>query len=180
MNPAYNSALRMLARRDHVSGELRRKLKQKKYSDEQIQSAIERLIDLGYLKDGVVTKRRLQALVNKGFSVSFAIEKLVTLGFDRKLLQAAAKLESNRYDESDPSEESYEVENQDLENLEAIFKKKLNGKNDEKSVARAVRYLMSKGQSFTTVQNIFNKIQKPLGLRWPYSNFQKSRKNKKE
>ncbi|GBE30208.1 MAG TPA: regulatory protein RecX [Bacteroidetes bacterium] len=48
---AYNQGIRLLARRDHAVAELRRKLMQRKYSHDEIEEALSRLIARNFLND---------------------------------------------------------------------------------------------------------------------------------
>lgn len=47
-----NCAVGLLSRRDHSVGELRRKMRERGYQSSEIETAIERVIDLGYQDDG--------------------------------------------------------------------------------------------------------------------------------
>ena len=56
-NPAYVDALRRLGRRDHSVTEMRRALRRKGFGPQQIQDAISRLSQAGYLDDSSFAER---------------------------------------------------------------------------------------------------------------------------
>ncbi len=99
-DPCLQTALRLLARRDHFSTELSRKLKEKGFSAQEISATIERLRKMRYLDD----RRALTAYAEemkrhrKGFL--FFLKKLMERGargfFSDGDLRAAYPLEEER------------------------------------------------------------------------------------
>jgi len=105
---AYGKAVELLARRAHFRAELGRKLGKKGFSEDEVEAALDRLTDQGYLDDRAVAKsfveaktarepmgrRRLMAdLTKKGAPSDVAAEVLDELlpRDDRDLARAAAQ-----------------------------------------------------------------------------------------
>ncbi|MFH0883248.1 MAG: RecX family transcriptional regulator [bacterium] len=89
---AYEKALDLLARRQQTTAELRRKLRQREYENEEIEAAIERLTDLRYLDDdrtaedwaaelasrgGMGRRRALEKMIHRGLPVETARKELL-------------------------------------------------------------------------------------------------------
>lgn len=85
---ALDAGLRLLARRAHSRAEVRRKLGRRGYGEEEVETAVERLVELGYLDDrnfaeGHV-RRRSSALGPLALSAELAAR-----GVDRSLADTA-------------------------------------------------------------------------------------------
>ena len=63
---AFDCALRVLALRDHSEAELRRKLKQKGYDDEEAEGSMTRLRELGYLDDARFARVFAESSIRNG------------------------------------------------------------------------------------------------------------------
>ncbi len=74
---AYNYAIRLLARRDYSTFKMRKKLIEQKFSPEEIDETIERLIDMNYLREAEYKRMRIKQLLVKGYANSYIIPKLV-------------------------------------------------------------------------------------------------------
>jgi len=85
---ALDAGLRLLARRAHSRAEVRNKLDRKGFGAEEVDSAVERLIELGYLDDQAFAeghvRRRSSALGPLALSAELAAR-----GVDRSLADAA-------------------------------------------------------------------------------------------
>jgi len=64
---ALQSAFRILARRDHTTGELALKLRRKGYDRKAVDGALERCRDLGYLDDARTARMMANQLVTRGY-----------------------------------------------------------------------------------------------------------------
>jgi len=86
--PAIDAGLRLLAARGHSCQELRRKLGRRGYSEADVDTAVERLIELGYLDDRVFAeghvRRRSASLGPLALSAELAAR-----GVDRAAADAA-------------------------------------------------------------------------------------------
>ncbi|HSL19068.1 MAG TPA: regulatory protein RecX [Methylomirabilota bacterium] len=92
-NPAYDKALKLLARRDHFRAELAEKLRTRGFSDGDIEAALDRLAGLGLLDDERLAGRfaELRA-VDRGWGPRRLELELRKRGVDRHLAERAARL----------------------------------------------------------------------------------------
>lgn len=74
-------ALSLLSRRDHGTEELRRKLRERYYPQEHIDTVIERFTELNYLDDARIIGRMARALARKGWGPMQLRAKLSERGF---------------------------------------------------------------------------------------------------
>lgn len=81
-------ALRLLGRRDHGTEELRRKLSDRYYPDEHIETVIERFTELNYLDDDRVIRRMAKGLVRKNWGPLRVRVKLRERGYDDSLIDS--------------------------------------------------------------------------------------------
>ena len=65
----WATALRLLNRRDYGTTELMRKLQEKAFPPDQIETVVERCIELGYLDDGRYAAARARSLMRQGRAV---------------------------------------------------------------------------------------------------------------
>jgi len=69
----WASALRILTRRDHSQAELRKRLTDKGFDAEQIETTLQRCLDLGYLDDARYALTRAASLMNQGRAVGHRV-----------------------------------------------------------------------------------------------------------
>jgi regulatory protein len=69
----WATALRILTRRDHSQAELRKRLGDKGFDTEQIETTVQRCLDLGYLDDARYALTRANSLMNQGRAVGHRI-----------------------------------------------------------------------------------------------------------
>lgn len=79
------AALRLLGFRDHSSGELRDKLRDRDYADHLIEDVIARLIDQGWLDDEGFASHQTDILIRKGWGPRRIEQKLYKHGVPRDL-----------------------------------------------------------------------------------------------
>lgn len=89
---AYVAAIRLLARRDHSTAELTRKLKQREHSDEAIQEAMEDLVSANYVNDARYAEIYADQRMNRGYGPLSIRSKLAERGIDSHLVQRALQL----------------------------------------------------------------------------------------
>ena len=65
--PAYDRGLDLLARRAHFAAELAAKLGQRGYSEQDVESAIERLAAAGHLDEGETARMLVRSLKRRGY-----------------------------------------------------------------------------------------------------------------
>ena len=84
----YLAALRLLTRQDYTCAALRRKLQMKRFSAEEAQQALERLISEGYLQDQRYAERFVAAARNSGRYVGYRLrQELRRRGVDAELVE---------------------------------------------------------------------------------------------
>ncbi len=77
---ARETALRLLARRDHGAGELRRKLRQRGYSEEETKKAVESLSGGGLLSDAACARAFARESLSSGHGPAWIRAKLKSRG----------------------------------------------------------------------------------------------------
>ena len=115
---AFDCSLRVLSLRDHSEAELRRKLKEKGYEQQQIEESIARLRDLGYLDDARFARlfassamrngrgygvRLKQELARRGVAKEIASEVLAELGEEFSESELLAQMIARRFSGFDPA-----------------------------------------------------------------------------
>lgn len=85
---AIQAGLRLVARRPHSEAELRRKLARRGYLPAQVEGAVARLRELGYVDDAAFA-RALVAHRSRRRGPSLIADELVARGVDRELAVAA-------------------------------------------------------------------------------------------
>ncbi|BBO78004.1 recombination regulator RecX [Desulfosarcina widdelii] len=81
------SAFRILARRDHTTGELALKLRRKGYDRKAVDGALERCRDLGYLDDARTARTMADHLVTRGYGPLRIRQVLVQKGLEETLVE---------------------------------------------------------------------------------------------
>jgi regulatory protein len=84
---ALQSAFRILARRDHITGELALKLRRKGYDRQAVDAALERCRDLGYLDDARTARMMADHLVSRGYGPLRIRQVLVQKGLEEALVE---------------------------------------------------------------------------------------------
>jgi regulatory protein len=93
-DPAYQSALRMLSRRDHFRPEIADKLRRKGFDEADVERALERCAELGLLDDGSLAARFAEVRsTENGWGPRRIEAELRRRGVDRQLAEQASKLE---------------------------------------------------------------------------------------
>jgi regulatory protein len=85
--PCLNSALRILARRDHSCAELKQKLSMRGFQDEQIKAAVAECLRLSYLDDHRFAVGCLRRLRRKGYGWRRIHQALSTKGISDGLIE---------------------------------------------------------------------------------------------
>jgi len=98
-NPAYDKALKLLGRRDHFRAELAKKLRDKGFEDDDIEQALERLVELDLVDDRRLAGRfaELRA-VDRGWGPRRVEIELRRRGVERHLAERASRLEDEILD----------------------------------------------------------------------------------
>ena len=138
---AYESAMRMLSLRSHSKTELKRKLNEK-YSPEEVESALKKCEDYGFIDDFRFAENYARELFeNKHFAPARIRTELLKKGVGRDEIDAALEAFS---------------ENEDLDDglVAAVEKLHLTYPLTEKDRQRAVRRLVGMGYSFRQIRSV--------------------------
>lgn len=139
-NFAFDAAVRFLARNMRTESEIRSKLEDKGYSEDDTEGAIEKLRSYGYLND-----------------VAYARAYVNTYGKDRGRLRLAYELGSKGIDKSIIEEVLPENE---VETAKILADKKVK-KYPEKE--KMIRYLMSRGFDYDTAKTATSEVLGEIG-----------------
>ena len=75
-NPAYTYALRLLAKRDYSRAKLQEKLLQRDFDRDEVDSALDELINRNYLREDYYAEARVKGFMHKGLSPSMIQNRL--------------------------------------------------------------------------------------------------------
>lgn len=146
----YQYALDLIARRDYSKFKLAQKLRSKEYESEEIEEAIEMLIERNYLREEEYARLRVQGLLLKGYANSYIKQK--------------CSLEKLKVDDDfiDSIRQDRGIETND--EIHRLIEKKLRGKeipqNFEEKMKlqnKVIHFLVSKGHNYPEVKAILNK-----------------------
>jgi len=87
--PALDAALKLLAGRSRTEAELRRALLSRDYPAGEVESAVARVRELGYLDDGEVARARARSLLGRSAAPRLAARRLEAQGIDPVLARTA-------------------------------------------------------------------------------------------
>lgn len=128
---ALDTAVRMLARREHSAFELRRKLKQKAFDDADIEDALEHLHQDGLQSDSRFAEAYVHMRIGKGYGP----------------LRIALELKERGVAESDYGHCLYDTEHDWAAVLKTAYQKKYGSTDydDYRDKAKRIRYLQYRG-----------------------------------
>jgi len=81
---ALEAAVKILSRRNYSSAEVRNKLLEKDFSEEDAEAAVSRLTELGYIKDQELAASVCRDLCRRGYGLLRVKAELNKRGFDRE------------------------------------------------------------------------------------------------
>ncbi len=136
---AFDKAVNLLAFKDRTKHEIISKLKEKGYSSEEIEDAVDKLSYYGYLNDQNYTISYIKDNTSKK-GKRLIINELGQKGIDRFIIESACE----------------EVEMDEISVIENIVKKRFSQINlsDEKSYRRVVNYFLRRGFAFDNVKKV--------------------------
>ena len=98
-NPAYDKALKLIARRDHFRAELAEKLRRKGFEDSDIDGALERLDQLRLIDDEDLASRFVEfRSVDRGWGPRRLTAELRRRGVDRDLAERVSRIDDELHD----------------------------------------------------------------------------------
>lgn len=144
---AFNSAMFSLDMRDHSEREIRQKLS-RKYDEQSVDTAVEKLLDLGLVNDRRYAEHLCRELFErKKFGKSRVISELYRKGISREIINEVL----------DEYEEENEPDN--VERIVDIIRKKYYNKLiDEKSRQKTVAALVRLGYSFSDIHQAMSEF----------------------
>lgn len=134
----FDTALRLLSRRDHSKVELKRKLALRGYDENEVTDAIGRAER--YIRDDERLKSRMRLLIHKGAGEKRLLAEASVLGVSLTRAQLTEFLEAENLSFSDA--------------LERLIDKKIRAPRtlNRKEYERLMRFLVSKGHSPSAIQ----------------------------
>jgi regulatory protein len=142
---AYNYALRILGIKDYTIKEIMIKLRDKDYSDQTINSIIEKLKTYNFINDS----EYIEKYINYGFNIKKFGKNKIIYELEKKGIKR---------DEIDWTEQGEDIQFENAYSLAIKKYKTLNDKTNKKE--RIARYLISKGYEYEIIKKITNKIFK--------------------
>jgi len=143
---ALDAALKLLAARSRTEVELRRALLSRDYPAGEVESAVARVRELGYLDDGEVARTRARSLLGRSAAPRLAARRLEAQGIDPVLARTAVDGEAGEEGEAGL--------------LERALQRRVKGRQlDAKEKQRVFRSLVQKGFRPAAVA-------RKLGLDW--------------
>ncbi|MCH5171152.1 MAG: regulatory protein RecX [Oscillospiraceae bacterium] len=145
---AYNKGLDILSRRPYSEKELARKLKDKDFSDEAIEYAVNRLKELSLLDDERYAEILVEHLYsNKHYGEKRILQELSVRGIDRDTARNAVLA----------------LDKDEINSIVLLLEGKFKGKmNDEKGKQRTVAALLRYGYSYSDIKSALNKVSETL------------------
>jgi regulatory protein len=150
---AQNSALRILAQREHSVAELTQKLIRRGYASDVVQRVIAECLRLNYLDDQRVVQQVLARLKRKGFGIHRVRSELLKKGL------AGAEFEDDLCESLSPAEEQIVARR-------VVLKKWKSLKHDpdpKKRKLRLQRFLRSRGFSDSVVVEVMAEVDREEG-----------------
>lgn len=140
---AFNKACDLLEMRDHSSGEIRTKLRQKGYGD-YAEQAIEKLIDYGYIDDERFARNYSAELIRiKHFGKKRIIQELYRKGISSEIISMVTE----------------EIETDEDELVSLINRKYLRYLGTEKGVNKTINALLRMGYSFSEIRSALSQVE---------------------
>lgn len=143
--------VKIISARDYSEHKLREKLRERKYPQDEIESAISEIKSKGYLREEVYAEARIKAFMHKGYSPNYIRQKLA----QEHLIATNEEIEAV-FSEYRTSPE---------DQMDRLIRKKMHGKTefDYAGESKILRYLISKGHEFSAgkkiMENIINEAQ---------------------
>ena len=98
--PALDAALKLLAARSRTEAELRKALMSREYPPPEVESAVARVRELGYLDDSEVARSRARSLLGRGAAPRLAVGRLEAQGIAPAEARSAVDGEAGKEGES--------------------------------------------------------------------------------
>lgn len=150
---AYLYAVKLLAKQDYSKYKITKKLESRGYDSSHIEQTIDKIVELGYLREENYSISRIQAHMNKGFHPDYIQKKL-----KEEFVEVELTLIKEVFHEYSMTTDKQ------IEKL--FFRKNLNRseylgyelEKRSKFEQKLFRYALSKGHQFEDIQKIFSEI----------------------
>lgn len=154
---AYNYLVKLLSFRDYSEVKLREKLREKKFTPEESESAINELKSRGYLREDLYIEARIKGFMHKNCSASYIKQKLASekLAIDFDLIYNI--FEEHKIEEIDQINNLLDKKLKIPSNFQELEYEERN-----KMFQKAIRYAVSKGHSPQSVFRIIKQRQNDL------------------
>jgi regulatory protein len=153
LNDCFQTALKILARRDHGSAELAQKLADRGYSTDHIGAAVERCSRLRYLNDERFAAGMVRELQRRAYGYLRIEQMLIAKKLPRPVVDAALS--------------TCKLETTQLQVCRQAVMKKLRGVqtagSEAKTVAKLYRFLLNRGFPAATIRQVMDEIRFPAG-----------------
>jgi len=144
--PPLALALNLLSRRDHSEAELRRKLAPKGFPAEELDTAMTRLRDAGYLNDRRFARSFAEAAIRNGRGYGFRLRlELSRRGIPDEIIEDTLASLGAEYEE--------------IATLSELMARKFEGfdpqRADERQKRRVISYFQRRGYSLAAIVRVF-------------------------
>ena len=137
-----NIAYGLLAKREHSAAELRNKLKQKEFAEDEIELLLKKLQQANLQSDSRYAESLIRSRVNRGYGPRYIEQELFHKGVCSDT--ASAVLKEMAIDWFDVANDSYQK------------KYRLKPIHDDKEKAKRMRFLQYRGFSFDHIMTLIN------------------------
>jgi len=146
VRPPLALALNLLSRRDHSEAELRRKLAPKGFPAEELDTAMARLRDAGYLDDRRFARSFAEAAIRNGRGYGFRLRmELSRRGIPEETIEDILAALGAEYEE--------------ITTLSELMARKFEGfdpqRADERQKRRVISYFQRRGYSLAAIVRVF-------------------------
>lgn len=151
---AYNYLVKLLSFRDYSEHKLREKLREKKFSPEESESAICELKSRGYLREDLYVEARIKGFMNKHCSANYIKQKLQQEKVEVDINRIYEIFDEYRIDECD------QIKTLIAKKLKSSFMaEELTPEDKFKLSQKALRYAMTKGHKPGDVLKILKSMK---------------------
>ena len=157
---AQNSALRILAHREHSVAELTQKLIRRGYAGDIVQQVIAECLRLNYLNDQRVAQQVLARIKRKGFGIHRVRSELLKRGL------AGAESGDDLGESMSPAEEQIVAQRVSLKKWKSLK----HDPDPKKRLLRLQRFLRSRGFSDSVVIEVVTAMDREEGADPPVNN----------
>jgi regulatory protein len=146
---AFNTALRILTRRDHSKHELSQKLNARGYAAEIIDDVMSQCERLDYINDERTAQEFIRQLHRKGYGLKRITFELNLKGLRGKHVQEMVSQSISLSDERQAADKIYQKHTRRFEREKDVFKRK----------DKIYRFLYARGFSKTVISELIGKIR---------------------